>query len=463
MDVCVVGAGYVGLVTSTCLAYFGHRVLAVDASKSRIEQLKDGIVPFYEPGLQDFFNLLAGRGALEFTDDLESAVRQSDIIFIAVGTPSKPDGEPDLSQVMNVARSVGEALDANRKRLIVNKSTVPVGSGNWVEMLVEQGVKAVSAVPARSSRPDAPAFTVISNPEFLREGSAIFDTFYPDRIVVGSCDESAVETMRSLYQPILLQTFDPPPFVPRPEGFDKVPFVVTDLASAEMIKYSANAFLALKISFANEVAGLCEKVGADIRQVVQGIGLDKRIGAGFLNAGVGWGGSCFGKDIRALMQVADEYGYPTPLLESTIAVNVRQRHIPITKLQEELKIMKGRAVGLMGLSFKPNTDDLRDAPSLTIASQLLKMGSQVKAYDPVSREVCRRNNPELAIEYCDNLKDLATNVDALVLVTEWEEFLHASWSELASVMRRPLLIDGRNFLPREMLVAAGFTYRGVGR
>ena len=463
MDVCVVGAGYVGLVTSTCLAYFGHRVVAVDASKERVEQLRKGNVPFYEPGLQEFLNLLKDTSALEFTDDLESAVRKSEVIFIAVGTPSKPDGEPDLSQVMTVARSVGEALDAARKRLIVNKSTVPVGSGNWVEMLVEQGVKAVSAVPARSARPDAPVFTVVSNPEFLREGSAIFDTFYPDRIVVGSNDEAAVECMRELYKPILLQTFEPPVFIPRPEGFDKVPFVVTDLASAEMIKYSANAFLALKISFANEVAGLCEKVGADIRQVVQGMGLDKRIGAGFLNAGVGWGGSCFGKDIRALMQVADEYSYPTPLLESTIAVNKRQRHIPITKLQEELKIMKGRAVGLMGLSFKPNTDDLRDAPSLTIASQLLKMGAQVKAYDPVSKDVCKRNNPDLAIEYCDNLKELATNVDALVLVTEWEEFLHASWSELASVMRRPLLIDGRNFLPKEMLVAAGFTYRGVGR
>jgi len=463
VDVCVVGAGYVGLVTSTCLAYFGHRVVAVDASKERVEQLRKGNVPFYEPGLQEFLNLLKDTSALEFTDDLESAVRKSEVIFIAVGTPSKPDGEPDLSQVMTVARSVGEALDAARKRLIVNKSTVPVGSGNWVEMLVEQGVKAVSAVPARSARPDAPVFTVVSNPEFLREGSAIFDTFYPDRIVVGSNDEAAVECMRELYKPILLQTFEPPVFIPRPEGFDKVPFVVTDLASAEMIKYSANAFLALKISFANEVAGLCEKVGADIRQVVQGMGLDKRIGAGFLNAGVGWGGSCFGKDIRALMQVADEYSYPTPLLESTIAVNKRQRHIPITKLQEELKIMKGRAVGLMGLSFKPNTDDLRDAPSLTIASQLLKMGAQVKAYDPVSKDVCKRNNPDLAIEYCDNLKELATNVDALVLVTEWEEFLHASWSELASVMRRPLLIDGRNFLPKEMLVAAGFTYRGVGR
>ena len=463
MDVCVVGAGYVGLVTSTCLAYFGHRVVAVDASKERVEQLRKGNVPFYEPGLQEFLNLLKDTSALEFTDDLESAVRKSEVIFIAVGTPSKPDGEPDLSQVMTVARSVGEALDAARKRLIVNKSTVPVGSGNWVEMLVEQGVKAVSAVPARSARPDAPVFTVVSNPEFLREGSAIFDTFYPDRIVVGSNDEAAVECMRELYKPILLQTFEPPVFIPRPEGFDKVPFVVTDLASAEMIKYSANAFLALKISFANEVAGLCEKVGADIRQVAQGMGLDKRIGAGFLNAGVGWGGSCFGKDIRALMQVADEYSYPTPLLESTIAVNKRQRHIPITKLQEELKIMKGRAVGLMGLSFKPNTDDLRDAPSLTIASQLLKMGAQVKAYDPVSKDVCKRNNPDLAIEYCDNLKELATNVDALVLVTEWEEFLHASWSELASVMRRPLLIDGRNFLPKEMLVAAGFTYRGVGR
>lgn len=463
MDICVIGAGYVGLVTSTCLACFGHNVIAVDASAEKLDQLARGVVPFFEPGLQELVDSLSGSGLLQFSGDLPAAVRRSEVIFIAVGTPPATDGEPDLSQVVSVARAIGEALDANRKRLIVNKSTVPVGSGNWVEMLVQQGVRAVSTVPARSARPEAPVFTVVSNPEFLREGSAIFDTLYPDRIVVGSSDEGAVEAMRSLYGPILNQSFDPPAFAPRPAGFDGVPFVVTDLASAEMIKYSANAFLALKISFANEIAGLCEKVGADIRQVAWGIGLDKRIGSSFLNAGVGWGGSCFGKDISALMQVAREYGHPTPLLESTIAVNQRQRQVPITKLQEELKIIKGRTVGLMGLSFKPNTDDLRDAPSLTIAAQLIKMGAQVKAYDPVSAKICARAHPDLGVTYCDNLEGLAADADALVLVTEWEEFRHTDWKRIASVMKRPILIDGRNFLPSDALTSAGFVYRGIGR
>ncbi len=463
MDICVIGAGYVGLVTSACLAFFGNKVVAVDSDKNKIGRLRDGDMPFYEPGLKEFVRTCTASGSLEFCDDLTAAVKRSSVIFIAVGTPSLADGEPDLSQVMAVARDIGGALDTSRRRLIVNKSTVPVGSGNWVEMLVSQGLNVVQTVPARSAKAESPAFCVVSNPEFLREGTAIFDTLYPDRIVVGSSDQSAVEMMKALYKPIIDQSFDPPSFAARPAGFTSVPYVVTDLASAEMIKYSANAFLAMKISFANEIANLCEKVGADIAQVTRGIGLDKRIGGSFLNAGIGWGGSCFAKDVHALINVAHEYSCPTSLLESTIAVNQRQRLVPITKLQEELKIIKGRTIGLMGLSFKPNTDDLRDAPSLTIATQLLKMGAQVKAYDPVAAKACLELHPNLNLAYCCNLQDLATDADALVLVTEWDEFLQVDWRALAQLMKRALVIDGRNFLPEPMLSAAGFTYRGIGR
>ena len=462
MDVCVIGAGYVGLVTSCCLAYLGNRVMVVESNPQRLNTLKAGIVPFFEPGLTDILQSLSSTGLLEFTDSIDQGVKRSDVIFIAVGTPSLAGGEPDLSQVVTVATAIGGALDTTRKRLIVNKSTVPVGSGNWVEMLVAQGIQALQTVPARSSRPEAPVFNVASNPEFLREGTAIHDTFYPDRIVVGCVDDDAIQMMKSLYKPIVSQTFEAPAFAPRPEGFDSVPFVVTDIASAEMIKYSANAFLAMKISFANEIANLCEKVGADIRQVTQGIGYDKRIGKQFLNAGVGWGGSCFGKDVHALIDVAKEYNSSTALLEATLQVNKHQRSHAITKLQEELKIIKGRTIGLMGLAFKPNTDDLRDAPSLTIAAVLQKMGAQVRAYDPVSNKVCAAQRPDLNIIYCKDVNELAEGADALVLVTEWDEFRKANWHALGEMMRRKIIIDGRNFLDEKELMDAGFVYRGIG-
>lgn len=462
VDVCVIGAGYVGLVTSCCLAYLGNQVVVVESNQDRLDQLTGGQVPFFEPGLSEMMSELTKQGLIEFTSSIESGVRRSDVVFIAVGTPSLPTGEPDLSQVMTAAKSIGGALDSTRARLIVNKSTVPVGSGNWVEMLVAQGVQALQTVAARASRADLPSFSVASNPEFLREGTAIHDTFYPDRIVVGCTDESAAATMRNLYKPIINQTFTPPKVVPRPAGFDTVPFLVTDLASAEMIKYSANAFLAMKISFANEIANLCEKVGADVRQVAQGIGLDKRIGRAFLNAGVGWGGSCFGKDVHALIDVAREYNCSTALLEATLQVNKQQRAQAITKLQEELKIIKGRTIGLMGLAFKPNTDDLRDAPSLAIAQLLSKMGAQVRAYDPVSNHVCASTRPELNIVYCKNVDDLADGADALVLVTEWDEFKQCDWHSIGRIMRKRLIIDGRNFLTEKDLLDAGFVYRGIG-
>ncbi|MBX9690569.1 MAG: UDP-glucose/GDP-mannose dehydrogenase family protein [Candidatus Obscuribacterales bacterium] len=462
MDVCVIGAGYVGLVTSCSLVHLGHKVVVVEADKHKLEMLRSGECPFYEPGVSELLKSHADGELLSFADNIAEGVKSSEIIFICVGTPPLPSGEPDMSAVVAVARSIGAALDSGRKRIIVNKSTVPVGSGNWVEMLVNQGMQAVQTVPARSAKPDSLSFSVVSNPEFLREGSALHDTFYPDRVVIGSSDAGAINRMRELYRPLIEQTFSPPETAARPAGFAAVPFVVTDLASAEMIKYSANAFLAMKISFANEMAGICERVGADVKEVARGIGLDKRIGTAFLNAGVGWGGSCFGKDVHALIEVAREYSAPTPLLEATISVNKNQRHVAIKKLQEELKIIKGRVIALMGLSFKPDTDDLRDAASLTIASQLIKMGASLRAYDPVSIASCKRLHPELEIDYCHNVQELADGADALVLVTEWAEFQNLDWHRIASSMKNRIIVDGRNVLNKEELKAAGFVYRGIG-
>jgi UDPglucose 6-dehydrogenase len=479
MRVCVVGAGYVGLVTSACLAYFDNQVIAVDVDEQRVADLKQGRVPFFEPNLEELVKHTADKGKLEFSSDINQSVSQADIIFIAVGTPPLNTGEPDMSAVRNVAHAVGAALDGSKNQVIVNKSTVPVGSGNWVEMLIREGAKttktpqlvgaavqttdshsiSATAMPAADGKL---SFAVVSNPEFLREGSAIFDTLYPDRIVVGCNDENAIACMKKLYLPILQQSFTPPEFAPRPGGLSSVPLVVTDLPSAEMIKYSANAFLAMKISFANEIAGLCEKAGADITQVMRGIGFDQRIGSKFLNAGIGWGGSCFGKDLMGLIHTASEYNYRTSLLEAVIEVNQRQRLVPISKLQEELKIIKGRTVGLLGLAFKPNTDDLRDAPSITIASQLIKMGAKVLAYDPVCNEVCAAQHPDLGIVYCDSIEEVAGDADALILVTEWNEFAKADWRSIAAKMRKPVLIDGRNFLSKQTMLDAGFVYRGIG-
>jgi UDPglucose 6-dehydrogenase len=482
MEVCVIGTGYVGLVTGTCLAYLGHSVVCVDIDERKIEMLRRGKAPIYEPGLEQLIASGAQRGNLSFSTDLESSVNRSEIIFIAVGTPPMSSGRADLSYVKTVAHSVGRALDCGRRRVIVNKSTVPIGSGNWVEMLVKEGLsdnpawrdKLASAASAQA--PGASAsnrrlsgirpedfFLVASNPEFLREGSAITDTFYPDRIVIGATDVYATERLRALYDPIIEQTFTPPASAPRPADFTAVPVVTTDLASAEMIKYAANAFLATKISFANEIANICERVGADIKEVVRGFGLDSRIGPKFLNAGVGWGGSCFGKDVSALIDIANEYGYEPGLLRSTVDVNKRQRHVPVQKLQEVLKIIKGKTIGLLGLAFKPDTDDIRDAPALEIARELTEMGARVKAYDPIANEACRNQHPDLKIEYCDSATLLAEDCDAVVIVTEWEEFRYLDLDQIGEVMNAKVLVDGRNVLDPQAVEEAGFKYRGIGR
>ena len=398
----------------------------------------------------------------DFETDLAQAVRESDVIFIAVGTPPLPSGESNLTYLESAARGIGAAMDSSRFRVVVNKSTVPVGSGNLVEALVRDGI-----FEAHPELADSIGFGVASNPEFLREGTAIEDSLYPDRIVVGADDPATLGTMRKLYAPLTEQRFPEPSFAPRParlqSGPQQIPMVETTITSAEMIKYSANAFLALKIGFSNEMANICERVGAEVTEVMTGIGLDWRIGRGFLNAGIGWGGSCFGKDISSLLHTAAEYGYQARILEASLAVNRMQRSVVIQKLQEKLYILKGRTVALLGLAFKPNTDDLRDAPSLQIAEKLIQMGARVRAYDPVAMDACREQNPQMRITYCDSALAAADHADAVVLVTEWPEFTGLNLNELARRMNKAVLIDGRNLFPPDAAREAGFEYAGIGR
>ena len=458
MQVTVIGTGYVGTVTGACLSYLGHRVTCVDTDEKKIAKLSRGESPIYEPHLEEMLALAAGRGGIRFTTDLAEAASASDAIFIAVGTPPLSTGEADLSYLEAAARSIGGALDGARFRVVVNKSTVPVGSGNLVEALVREGIGEARRDGGHDIR-----FGVASNPEFLREGSAVADSLYPDRIVVGAGDAETLNLMRRLYAPLVSQTFDPPPGVPRPPSVTSARLVTTSLTSAEMIKYAANAFLAMKIGFANEIANICERVGAEATEVMTGIGLDSRIGAKFLNPGVGWGGSCFGKDVHALLHTAREYGYEGRLLQASLDVNAAQRGAVIQKLQEKLFILKGRTIGLLGLAFKPDTDDLRDAPSLTIAERLLQMGARVKVYDPIAMPACRQQWPDLKIRYCESVQDLAAGCDALVLVTEWDEFRNLDLAALAPLTAARILVDGRNAIQPDAATRAGFDYTGIGR
>ena len=461
MRVCVIGTGYVGLVTGVCLAHIGHHVICIDNNEEKVKLMKSGQSPIYEPGLSELMQSSAASGNLEFSTDLEAGVKHGEILFIAVGTPALPTGESDTRYVEAVARGIGAHLNGGYK-VIVNKSTVPIGSGDWVRMIVLDGVaerqkNLVAAVGGISTLERIEAdFDVVSNPEFLREGSAVYDTFNPDRIVLGSNNPKAIEMMKELYAPLVERQFSEDPSLP------PVPVVVTDLSSAEMIKYAANAFLATKISFINEVANICDRVGADVTQVAKGIGLDSRIGSKFLSAGIGWGGSCFPKDVSALVHTAEDYCYETELLNAAINVNKRQRTIAIEKLQQELKILKGKTVGLLGLTFKPDTDDMRDAPALTMIEQLNRLGAKVKAYDPiVSQSGLSHGLSGVIIE--SDPERLADGCDALVVVTEWQEFLRLDYGKMVKTMREPVLIDGRNFLDPAVVTAAGFRYLGIGR
>jgi UDPglucose 6-dehydrogenase len=454
MRVTVIGTGYVGTVTGVCLGYLGHHVTCVDTDAEKIERLRAGDIPIYEPNLAELLPLAQARGGVDFSTDLTPAVRASDVIFIAVGTPPQPSGEANLSYLEAAARAIGSAMDGSRFRVVVNKSTVPVGCGNLVETLIHEGI---------GDDDDSIRFGVASNPEFLREGSAIGDSLYPDRVVLGAEDARTTKVLRELYSTLVEQNFDTPAFFPEPLRTGRVPLVTTTLTSAEMIKYASNAFLAMKIGFANEMANICEKVGADVPEVMAGIGYDQRIGLSFLNAGIGWGGSCFGKDVQSLQHIAGEYGAPTRLLEATLAINKQQRMLVIQKLQERLYILKGRTIGILGLAFKPNTDDMRDAPSMQIIEKLLQMGARLKVYDPVAMNACREQNPDLKVTYCPDAMSAVNKADAVVLVTEWPEFKQLSLREMAGKMAHAVLIDGRNLFDPEAARKAGFEYAGIGR
>ena len=447
MRVCVIGTGYVGLVTGVCLSHIGHDVICVDNNEEKVKLMQAGQSPIYEPGLSELMKSSAESGKLVFTSDLSQGVSHGEILYIAVGTPPLPTGESDTRYVEAVARGIGTHLKDEYK-VIVNKSTVPIGSGDWVRMIVLDGNK-------ESGSNIEPSFDVVSNPEFLREGSAVYDTFNPDRIVLGGNSDKAIDMMQQLYKPLVKREFAEDKSLP------PVPVVVTDLSSAEMIKYAANSFLATKISFINEVANICDRVGADVTQVAKGIGLDSRIGNKFLSAGIGWGGSCFPKDVSALVHTADDYNYESELLKAAINVNKRQRLLVLEKLQNELKILKGKTVGLLGLTFKPDTDDMRDAPSLDLIEQLNRLGARVKAYDPiVSQSGLSHGLSNVMIE--PSAEMLADSCDALVLVTDWKEFSKLDFKKLVGLMNNPLIIDGRNFLDRKAVGAAGIRYIGMG-
>ena len=439
MNVTIIGTGYVGLTTGVCLAYLGHSVCCLDTDESKIKALEAGRIPIYEPHLAEIMEEASPN--LRFTTSYEGAIPNADVVFVAVGTPTAADGNPDLRYLRAAALTIGEHLK-KPGTVVVNKSTVPVGSGNWVRSLVEE-------------KGNGMRFAVASNPEFLREGSALHDSLYPDRIVVGADESWALETMYRLYRPLIEQSFSAPSFLRRPEGLGAVPLVATDLASAELIKYAANAFLALKISYINEIGQLAERVGADIHQVAKGIGLDTRIGTRFLQAGLGWGGSCFGKDTAALITTAQEYNLPMPIVGAARQVNQRVRLRSVEKLQQELKVLKGCTIALLGLAFKPHTDDLRDAPALEIASKLMLRGAKVKAHDPVAMDRAKKQAGDVGILFCDDAESAIRDCDAVMLVTEWPDYQDLDWAAIAPTMKRKVVFDGRHYLDAKRMAAAG--------
>jgi UDPglucose 6-dehydrogenase len=432
MQISVIGTGYVGLVTGACFAEFGVNVLCMDNDDKRIARLEKGEVPFYEPGLTELVAKGISHGRLNFTAELTRAVDHGEVIFIAVGTPPRKDGSADLSFVEEVGRGIAGKMASYK--VIATKSTVPVGTGSLLHKVIT------------STQTKKIAFDVVSNPEFLREGSAIEDFMRPNRVVIGSDSERAVALMKDLYRPLYLI---------------ETPFVVTDVPTAEMVKYASNAFLATKISFINEIATLCERVGADVQTVAKGMGLDQRIGSKFLHAGPGFGGSCFPKDLAALVQMGENAGYPMQIAAAAAAVNAQQRSRMIAKIANALGGLKGATIGILGLSFKPNTNDLREAPALSIAQELMEQGSIVQAYDPAALEEASR--ALTGIIPCQDTYETARGADALVLITEWNEFRNLDFAKLKSVMRRPILIDLRNVYEPGRVTQFGFRHVSVGR
>lgn len=452
MKVAVIGTGYVGLTTGLALAYLGHKVTGVDKDLAKLALLRQGKSPIHENGIDELFALASPN--ITFTDDTSAAVTDAEIIVIAVGTPPKDNGEADTSYVELAASEVACGMLPDHEYTIVVKSTVPIGSNRRVSMVVERTLheRNVNAVVGFAS-----------NPEFLREGVALFDTFYPSRILVGSSSPHAVERLHQLYRPLLEQTFDAPPSIQRPDDYKLPALITTDTTSAELSKYAANTFLALKISFINEIAGLCERVGADVVDVARAIGLDPRIGSRFLSAGIGWGGSCFPKDTSALIAVGKEYDYEMLIADAAREANFRQRLRVVDKLQGILKGVRGRTIAILGLTFKPGTDDLRESPVLDIIRVLLERGARVRVHDPVGLDNARLMlcNPE--IEFIENPQDVAANADALLLATEWPDYRRLNLRQIAESMKTPILLDGRNFLQPSDAKDAGFDYHGVGR
>lgn len=453
LRVAVIGSGYVGLSTAIALAYLKHDVRCLDVDEARAVALSRGEVPFHEPGLAELMQAVNHR--ITFTASAPQALSAAEVVLVCVGTPASSTGSPDLTQLKAAIRSVGEYAD--RCRVLVIKSTVPPGTAS----LVKAWLKA-SQAQARPNSSSA-AISVVSGPEFLRESCALHDSFYPDRIVLGSDDAQAVRVITDLYRSLADQTFTPPPGLPRPPGRGAVPLVVTSAESAELIKYASNAFLATKISFINEIAALAERVGADITDVSRGIGLDSRIGPLFLRAGVGWGGSCLGKDITGLLHTAELHGVGLPITAAARRVNELQRERVVQSLSERLGSLQGRTITLLGLAFKPHTDDLRDAPALAIAARLMDHDAIVRAHDPVALQRARAELPASGVTLHEDIIEAARGADALVLVTEWPEYQSLPWAKIREVVKTPLVLDGRNCFEPSAVSAAGFDYLGIGR
>ena len=430
MNICVIGTGYVGLVTGAIFSDLGNEVICVDLNPAKVEMLNRGEMPIYEPGLEEIVLRNATEKRLTFTTELEGAVKFAEVIFICVGTPPLPNGDPDMQYIASAAASIGKSL--NGYKVVVNKSTVPVGTGNLVREIIE------------ANRTGDTEFDVVSNPEFLREGSAIKDTLEPDRIVIGAPHQTAAMKLVELYSPL------------------ERPMLITDVASAEMIKYASNAFLATKISFINAVANICEAVGADVQQVIKGMGSDNRIGRAFLNAGLGYGGSCFPKDSSALLRTAEKHGYEFSLMKAVMDVNAMQPILFVNRLRKAVGgSFQGKTIGMLGLAFKPNTDDMRDAKSVEIIKILQDEGATVKAYDPIAMENTQKIYPDLC--YSKNSYDAARETDAVIVVTEWNEFKQLNMERLKSLMKTPVLFDGRNIYDPVQMRRLGFDYHSIGR
>ena len=436
MNIAIVGTGYVGLVSGACFAEMGIDVTCVDINPEKIKCLLNGEIPIYEPGLDDLVKRNVEAGRLHFTTDLTTCLDNVEVVFSAVGTPPDEDGSADLQYVLEVARTFGRNI--KKYTILVTKSTVPVGTAKKVKAVIEEEL---------TKRGEQIDFEVASNPEFLKEGAAIKDFMSPDRVVVGIESDRAKKVMERLYRPFQMNNY-------------RLYFM--DIPSAEMTKYAANAMLATRISFMNDIANLCDLVGANVDMVRKGIGADTRIGSKFLYPGCGYGGSCFPKDVKALARTAREYGYTMGVIEAVEAVNERQKEIVVKKLQDKLGTLRGKTIALWGLAFKPETDDMREAPALVVIEKLLEAGASVKVYDPVAMDECRRRVGD-AVVYCSDMYEAVVDADALVLLTEWKQFRLPSWTVIRKVMANPLVIDGRNIYDKAELVAEGFTYKAIGK